>query len=133
MRTIPLVAIAAILPSAVAAGSTFPEREIARGDVVHEWPFAVDAGTLACVEMGTQRTVLFSEPWRTDVPQEFGNMTLPRSVIVSANPIALFASYEDRDLYLPYDSLETLVRRLAPYETIGRALCEEAGDRQQED
>lgn len=106
------------------ASSAFPEMEIARGDVDHEWPFSVDAGTLTCVEIGKQKTVIFAEPWRTDVPQEFGNMTLPRSVIVSANPFAILASMEDKDLYLAFDDLETLIRRLAPFEAMGRKLCD---------
>lgn len=118
------VPVAAVLAGAGASASAFPEMEIARGDVEHEWPFSVDAGTLTCVEIGTQRTVLFSEPWRTDVPQEIGNMTPPRSVIVSANPIAILASLEDKDLYLPFDGLETLIVRLAPFEAIGSKLCD---------
>lgn len=119
---------AGLLLSGGAAALAFPEMEIGRGDTEHEWPFSVERGKLTCVALQGQETVLFSEPWRTDVPQEFGNMTLPRSVIVSANPFALMASLEDRALYLPFDSIETLIRRLAPFETIGRKLCaQEAG------
>ncbi len=111
-----------------AAALAFPEMEIGRGDTDHEWPFSVERGKLTCVAVQGQETVLFSEPWRTDVPQELGNMTLPRSVVVSTNPFALMASLEDRALYLPFDSIETLIKRLAPFETIGRKLCaQEAG------
>lgn len=111
-----------------AAALGFPEMEIGRDDTEHEWPFSVERGTLTCVAVQGQETVLFSEPWRIDVPQELGNMSLPRSVVVSANPFALMASLEDRALYLPFDSLETLIRRLAPFETMGRKLCaQEAG------
>jgi len=102
---------------------TYPKLEISKADSAHEWPFSVDRGELACVAIGGQRTVIFSESWRTDVPQEFGNMTLPRSGIVSANPLALLASQEDRALYAPFDSLEVLIRRLAPFEAMGLALC----------
>lgn len=117
------VPVAAMLSGVGASAGSFPQTPIARGDVEHEWPFSVDSGTLTCVEFGNQRTVLFSEPWRTDVPQEIGNMTLPRSVVVSANPLAILASLEDKDLYLPFDDLQTLIRRLAPFETMGRKLC----------
>lgn len=116
--------LASLLASPTALASGFPEIEISRASIPHEWPFAVEAGKLACVQFGDQRVVLFSEPWRTDVPQEFGNMTLPRSVIVSANPFAIFASGEDRTLYAPFDSLETLIRRLGPIEAMGTLLCE---------
>ncbi len=114
---------AGLLLAGGASALSFPEMEIGRGDTAHEWPFSVERGKLTCVAMQGQETVLFSEPWRTDVPQEPGNMTLPRSVVVSANPFALMASLEDRALYLPFDSLETLIRRLAPFETLGRGLC----------
>lgn len=118
-----LLAIFAMLALCGAAQADFPSQEISRAEAVHEWPFSVDRGTLTCVEFGGQRVIIFAEPWRTDVPQVFGNMTPPRSVIVATNPFALLASLEDRALYLPFDSLETLILRLAPYEEQGRALC----------
>ena len=57
-------------------------------------------------------------------------MVLPRSVVVSTNPIALFASYEDRALYAPYATLEELLRRLAPFEAMGQKLCLDAEDKE---
>jgi hypothetical protein len=122
--------LAVVAPFALASGltlaQTFPEVEISKAEWATEWPFVVDEGTLTCVELGPNRTVIFSEPWREDVPQEIGNMTLPRSVIVSANPFAILASLEDRSLFLPFDTLETLIRRLAPFETSGLKLCDAA-------
>jgi len=105
-------------------GGALPELAIRSSDSAHDWPFSVETGTLTCVEVSGQKVVLFSEPWREDVPQVYGNMTLPRSVIVSTNPFALLASIEDRALYRPFDSLETLIVRLAPFEKMGRALCD---------
>ena len=109
--------------AALTEAGVFPEIALRKGETAHEWPFSVDEGKLTCVDYGGRRTVIFTAPWRTDVPQVPGNMTLPRSVIVSADLFALLASHEDRDLYLPFDSLETLIRRLAPFENLGRALC----------
>ncbi|WP_370318651.1 hypothetical protein [Oricola sp.] len=132
-------AVPALLPAAMATvlaapagwmdvdsqyGGILPEMTIRAAESAHDWPFSVEKGTLTCVEMGRQKVVLFSEPWREDVPQEYGDMTLPRSVVVSTNPIALLASIEDRALYRPFDSLETLIVRLAPFEEMGRALCD---------
>ena len=111
--------------NAVRAAASFPEIEISKAGSEHEWPFSVDHGKLICVAWGGQKVVLFMEPWREDVPQEFGNMTMPGSVIVSSNPWALLASVEDRALYLPFDTLETLIKRLAPFETMGTKLCTE--------
>jgi hypothetical protein len=136
MATLVAAALALVVPfvfsgereeDAVRPVDSFPKVEIAKADSVHEWPFSVERGDLTCVAMGGQKVVIFSEPWRTDVPQEFGNMTPPRSVIMSTNPLALFASLEDRALYAPFDSLETLIRRLAPFETMGLALCAKDG------
>lgn len=64
----------------------FPQMEIDRTTIDADWPFAVDRGTLTCVALTTPDIVIFAEPWRDDVPQELGNMTPPRSVIVSAIP-----------------------------------------------
>lgn len=113
-------------------GGALPEMAIRASDSAHDWPFSVEAGTLTCIEMGGQKVVIFSEPWRDDVPQEYGDMTLPRSVIVSTNPMALLASIEDRALYRPFDSLETLIVRLAPFEELGRPLCDQAGPGERE-
>jgi len=100
------------------------ELPIDRAGSRHEWPFSVDRGSLTCVTMDGQRVVIFSEPW-PDVPiEQLDVMKPPRSVIVSVNVMLLLASIEDRSLYLPFDSLETLIRRLAPFETMGRALCD---------
>ncbi|HHZ08023.1 MAG TPA: hypothetical protein GX405_04495 [Rhizobiales bacterium] len=109
-------AVAAVLQT-----STFPEIVIRKDETPHERPFPVDEGTRAGAEYGGRQTVIFSEPWRTVVPQEFADMTQPCSVIVSADPFALLASHEDRDVHLPFDGIETLTRRLAPFETMGRA------------
>ena len=122
----PLAFAQALPGEALRLASTFPEQQISRATSEHEWPFSVDAGTLTCISLGGRMTVFFAEPWREDVPQELGNMTLPRMVVVSANPLALLASFEDRALYLPFDTLETLVGRLAPFEEMGLALCDEA-------
>ncbi len=120
-----LLLSAGLLLAGGASAQAFPEMEIGRGETGHEWPFSVERGKLICIALTGQVTVLFSEPWREDVPQELGSMTLPRSVIVSANPLALMASLEDSALYLPFDGLETLIRRLAPFESLGRRLCAE--------
>jgi len=117
--------VAALMFAGEAQAASYPKVEISKAGAAHDWPFSVDSGTLTCVAHAGQQVVIFSEPWRTDVPQELGNMTLPRSVIVSTNPLALLASLEDRELYLPWESLEQLIKLLAPWETMGRQLCAE--------
>lgn len=108
--------------------SLYPEVVIRKGETEHEWPFAVDAGELGCVQLGEQRSVFFSEILTPEEQGTFGNMKLPRMVVVTANPMAFLVTVEDRELYAPFDSLETLIKRLAPFETMGLALCDKAKD-----
>lgn len=120
--TLPFATVEAAVPVA----STFPEIVIRKGETGHEWPFAIDEGELTCIAFGNQKHVFFSEILTAEEMGEFGNMKLPRMVVVTANPMAYLATFDNRELYLPWDSLETLIRRLAPYERMGWALCDAA-------
>lgn len=112
-------------PVPVASVAMFPEIVIRRAEIEHEWAFSIDEGTLTCVQMGADRFVFFGEILTDEEMGEIGNMTLPRSVVVTTNPMALLASIEDKALYAPWDSLETLLRRLQPFESMGRKLCDQ--------
>jgi hypothetical protein len=126
-----LPALAASLPillaaesAATAATRAFPEIVIRKTEVASEWAFSIDEGELACVNHAGSRFVFFSEILTAEEMGEIGNMTLPRSVIVSVNPLDLLATVDNRELYLPFDTLETLIKRLAPFYAMGRALCD---------
>jgi len=129
-------ALAASMAFALAVGPTpvvypvslFPELVVRKAESKHEWAFSIDEGTLTCIAMNGERYVFFAEILTDEEMGEFGNMKLPRSVVVTTNPLAFLATVENRELYLPYDSLETLIRRLAPFETTGRKLCDDAAD-----
>lgn len=125
-----LVGELTVMPEPV---STFPEVVIRKGETEHEWAFSIDEGTLTCIGMNGEGYVFFAEILTDEEMGEFGNMKLPRSVVVTTNPLAFLATVENRELYLPYDSLETLIRRLAPFETMGRKLCDDAADPQPQD
>jgi len=103
--------------------SFFPEIEIDRASARTEWPFSVDRGDLSCIDLGSQRFVFFSEKPATDDLVGIANR---RTVVVSTNPLTYFASFEDRALYAPFKDLETLIKRLAPYEAMGTKLCLDA-------
>lgn len=123
------VAVTAALAGVTMAQGGFRFSEdlvIRRADVAHEWPFAVDEGELNCIALDKQRFVFFAEILTPEQQGGFGNMTLPRRVVVSANPMALLASIEDKALYAPFDGLETLIKRLAPFERMGWELCDKA-------
>jgi hypothetical protein len=119
--------LAAAAPAGAQGGFRFSEDLVIRkGETAHEWPFAVDEGELTCVAMDGQRFVFFAEILTPEQQGGFGNMVLPRRVVVSANPMALLASLEDKALYAPFDGLETLIQRLAPFERMGWELCDKA-------
>lgn len=116
-------AIAAPIPFGAAYADTFPKIVISKAEAKHEWPFSLDEGELTCVKMGQPEYVFFSEILTPEEMGEIGSMKLPRSVVVTANPLAFLATMDNRELYAPFDTLETLIKRLAPYEVMGRALC----------
>lgn len=122
-----LAALVALAAPALAQAIRFSEDVVIRkGEAAHEWPFSVDEGELNCIAMDGQRFVFFAEILTPEQMGTFGNMRLPRRVVVSANPLALLVSLEDKALYAPFDGLETLIRRLAPFERMGWALCDTA-------
>lgn len=116
---------AALLAGAVSAAAepSFSDMEIDRDTATAEWPFSIDRGELSCVDLGEQSFVFFSEKPRSGDLVAIANR---RSVVVSTNPVNWFALYEHRALYAPFDTLEILVKRLAPYEAMGRKLCLDA-------
>jgi hypothetical protein len=113
-----------LLLSGGAVAGMFPEMVIRKAETEHEWAFSIDEGTLTCVPLGQDRFVFFAEILTPEEMGEIGDMKLPRSVVVTTNPFALLATVEDRELYAPWDSLETLVRRLAPFAAMGAKLCD---------
>lgn len=117
---LPALLLAASLPAYAEMPSYFPELRIDKASAKTEWPFAVDAGDLSCIDMGNQKFIFFAED---AVGDSMDAIMKARMVVVTTNPLALFASIEDRSLYLPFSDLETLIKRLAPYETTGRDLC----------
>ena len=130
---IPFMLVAAEGMEAPRPASTYPEMVIRKGQTLHDWPFSIDEGTLTCIPYGGQRFVFFSEILPEDEAGTFGDMKLPRMAAVTANPFSLFATHDSRDLYAPWDSLETLITRLAPYERMGWKLCDSAGETPQSD
>jgi hypothetical protein len=99
-------------------------QTISRSDNEAEWPFSVASGLLACVWSGGRRVVSFIE--QPEDPDDEHDAAPGRHVIVSANPFELtFLNISSRDLFLPADTVETLVKRVAPFEALGRRLCDQ--------
>ncbi len=99
-------------------------QTISRSDNETEWPFSVASGLLACVWSGGRKVVSFIET--TDDPDDEHEAPPGRHVVVSANPFELtFLNISSRDLFLPADTVETLIRRVAPFEALGQRLCDQ--------
>lgn len=99
-------------------------QTISRSGNEAEWPFSVASGLLACVWSGGRMVVSFIET--PDDPDDEHDAPPGRHVVVSANPFELtFLNISSRDLFLPADTVETLIKRVAPFEALGQRLCDQ--------
>jgi len=99
-------------------------QAISRTGNEDEWPFSVPSGILACVWSGGRRVVSFIE--QSEDPDDEHDAPPGRHVIVSANPFELtFLNISSRDLFLPADTVEALIKRVAPFEALGQRLCDQ--------
>lgn len=92
---------------------------ITRSGNERDWPFVIDSGYLACVWSAGQKVVMFVEK------PPVGDSE-PDLVFVTTNPFELtMMNIPGRHLIAPADSLEELIRRMAPFHELGRRLCEQ--------
>jgi hypothetical protein len=111
--------------------SIFPQpedvrfQEISKQAGEKEWPFAVTAGTLACVPSFGFRVVMFF-PYlvlKADdgVLEELQTKDAP--VIVTVDPLQLlFAGSKN---LVPYMTIEEKIRRFGPFVSFGKKLCDQ--------
>ena len=98
-------------------------QTIRRQDREAGWPFVSDEGYLTCMFALGQRMVVFvpQEEAEKDVPGE-----LPKAVVLSTNPFEMLANMiEGGSLLQPMATPEEMIRRIAPFVEIGRALCDQ--------
>ena len=101
-------------------------QSIEREERETEWPFSVERGTLACGWAGGQKIALFIEEEPDDGDSPGGGTSQPRRLLLSVNPFDLAVqNIGFRDLFAPFDSIEELIRRVAPYVTTARRLCDQ--------
>lgn len=96
-------------------------QDINRAAHEGDWPFSVSSGYLGCVWSAGRKTVSFVEkPSASDAAPD------PRIVVVTTDPFQLtLLNIANRDLFAPADSVETLIKRVAPFETLGEKLCDQ--------
>ena len=107
--------------AAMPAGDGFPGvgdfrlQKIHRAAGESEWPFVAESGTLLCAMILRQPAVYF-------VPEVGGE---PGRAFVIDNDITMmaFANIGMTGVLEPYDNFEQLLKRLVPYVTMGKRLC----------
>ena len=91
-----------------------------------DWPFTVDDGTLACVWSGGQKIVQFIETVPDDLDEHEAEGYAPDIVFVSSNPFEVTVlNIGSRHLIVQVDTVEDLIKRMAPFEQLGRRLCDQ--------
>jgi hypothetical protein len=115
---------ASFLPGAEDVRFQVIERQASEKD----WPFLADKGRLACVPSFGLRVVIFM-PW---VEENDGGIegfaveeNANRVAIVSADPLQLWGDIEGKPLLQPNMSMEEKIRRMGPYVTLGKKLCDQ--------
>lgn len=100
----------------------FRIQRIFRSDREREWPFSVESGYLMCAWVFGQRAVFFSEEPAEDARDD----EYPRTITVSTDPFDLaFGNLGSRDLMAETEGLEKLIPLMAPFERLGRSLCDQ--------
>jgi hypothetical protein len=122
--TTPFVLPAGLIPEAEDVRFQVIERQANEND----WPFLAEKGRLACVPAMGMRIVLFM-PW---VEADEGGVngfavdeSASKAAIVSADPLQLWTDIEGKPLLKPDMKIEDKIRRLGPYVTIGKKLCDQ--------
>ena len=98
-------------------------QTIRRQDRETAWPFVADEGYLTCMFALGQRMVAFVP---RDEAEKDDPGALPKVVMLSANPFEMLANMiEGGSLLQPMATPEEMIRRIAPFVEIGRALCDQ--------
>lgn len=124
------VALLAAAPAAL-ADSLFPDesdvrqQKISRQAGEKDWPFAANDGTLACVRSFGMKVVIFM-PETEEAIEEFSEDEAANNyVMVTTDPIQLWADAGKSELFVPGLKIEDKIRRLAPFVTLGKKLCDQ--------
>lgn len=97
----------------------FRIQSIERADNEREWPFTAEKGYLSCVYVTGKPTVYFTVT--KDVDDGAAG-----TVVVSTDPIQLvFVNIGRQGVYAPISDLAELIRKVAPFESLGRRLCDQ--------
>ncbi|MGL4490566.1 MAG: hypothetical protein ACRCU5_14100 [Rhizobiaceae bacterium] len=120
-------------PFALPAGF-LPEADDVRFQVIErqasekDWPFLADKGRLMCVPSFGLRIVMYM-PWADDDEGGIEGFAMDENAlkiaVVSTDPIQLMTDFEGGSLLQPDMTIEDKIRRMAPYVTLGKKLCDQ--------
>lgn len=127
---VPAALMAAV--SGATADSLIPDesdvrqQKISRQAGERDWPFAASEGTLACVRSFGMKVVIFM-PESDDISEleEFQDDMANNYVMVSTDPLQLWLDAGKSHLFTPDLKIEDKIRRLAPFVTLGKKLCDQ--------
>jgi hypothetical protein len=102
------------------------QQKISRSAAETGWPFAEDSGTLACVFVLGIRQVIFIPSSATYQAQTFG-IDVPQGDVlnVTTDPLLLLSQFGKDEHFAPGMKIEDKIRRLGPYVTLGKKLCDQ--------
>ncbi len=121
------------IPPALPAGF-LPEADDVRFQIIErqasekQWPFLANKGRLACVLSFGLRIVIFM-PWVEDDEGGIDGFSIDvdanKAAVVSADPLQLWGDIEGLALLQPDMTMEDKIRRMGPYVTLGKKLCDQ--------
>jgi hypothetical protein len=104
----------------------FRQQKISRSSGETDWPFADNAGTLACVFVMGIRQVIFFPSSVIYQAETFGGPVSQDDILnVTTDPIVLFSQLGKDEHFAPGMTIEEKIRRLGPYVTLGKKLCDQ--------
>ncbi len=91
------------------------------------WPFAAEAGTLACVRaLGSKVVIFLPDPkLAEDEDAAMDEFVEDKYLHVTANPLELFAEFGKANQFAPGLTIEDKIRQLGPFVTLGKKLCDQ--------
>ena len=100
---------------------------ITREEHQDRWPFAADAGTLACVyAIGNEVIIFMPDPKLAEnADAALDDFADDKALLVTANPITLYAIADKGGYLKPGLTIEDKIIQLGPFVTMGKTLCKQ--------
>jgi hypothetical protein len=125
-------ALLAATPAALADGlfpdeSDIRQQKISRQAGEQDWPFAAGEGSLLCMPTFGMKVVIFVPEPAIELDETAAREVYARNnyVMVSTDPLQLWLDAGKSHLFTADLKIEDKIRRLAPFVTLGKKLCDQ--------